>query len=449
MSAKVSLRSNLHKIAPATLALLLHAIGASAEERPWSAHRPSITWTTDWFAYLDESTLGGGDQHLVRSDLQFLFEGVVGDHFNYSIVPQLRIDSGDHSESGFAFLEDGKRRPVATFREASLGWSSNAFELSIGKQIFNWGVADAWSPIDDLNPWDYLDVPTAERIGVPAISIYHLSEKFEIQGVWQPFFTPSRIPLPGIDSRWFPDPEGFSAPAMAFSQFTFQGRDLPATQLENSQFGLRLSSSVLLDGWDLGAVYYRGHQSAGVFKASPAGSAINAVLEYPRYQEFGLSFATVFGPWQVHGEGSYHDTDEEEMDDDYIEYIIGINRSFPDPPIPFVDEATMVIEYAGQEVTRAKSSDSPYFGSRQFLRPFADALVGSLTLSFSDDTELNLSASHDFADGGSYYGTDFSHKFSDHVKCSIACDFFAGPGNSFFGKWGKNDRLSVSLTVNM
>lgn len=382
------------------------------------------------------------------SDLQFRFEGQWGSHFNYVFIPQFRWSSGDEDTSSFEFLEDGKRRPNATFKEASLGWSSGAFEVSIGKSIFNWGVADAWNPVDDLNPWDFLDVPTAERIGVPALSLYYLHDLFEIQGVWQPFFTPSRIALPGMENRWLPDPRPFVDGGPPFTDFAFGGRDLPAHQWDHGQFGLRLTSSTLIDGWDLGLTYFRGNQSAGVFRAQPAGTTLVAELEYPRYHQIGMSFATVMGPWQIHGEGAYHDTDDGDVDDDYIEYIVGINRSFSSP-VPFLDEAIVVLEYAGQEVTTAKAEDSAYFGSRQFLRPFEDALVGSLTLKFSDDTEAELFGAYDFADGGSFYGAHLSHKFNDYCKAKLGGDFFAGPGDSFFGKWGSNDRFFLSFEFNL
>ncbi|MGY8689715.1 MAG: hypothetical protein ACKVHP_18525, partial [Verrucomicrobiales bacterium] len=132
--------------------------------------------------------------------------------------------------------------------------------IMIGKDVFNWGVADAYSPVDNLNPWDYLDVPTSERIGVPALSLYHFNELFEIQGVWQPWFSPSRIPLPGFENRWLGDFQSFLASSngnlgIAPGSFSFDGVRLPSDSLDNSQFGLRLSSSKLIDGWDLGLIY--------------------------------------------------------------------------------------------------------------------------------------------------------------------------------------------------
>ncbi|MGY8689714.1 MAG: hypothetical protein ACKVHP_18520, partial [Verrucomicrobiales bacterium] len=124
---------------------------------------------------------------------------------------------------------------------------------------------------------------------------------------------------------------------------------------------------------------------------TPAG--IVASLRYPQYYEVGASFSTVLGEWQVHGEGSYHSTNRKEMDDDYIDYIVGVNRTFSDLPIPGVEETRLIVEYAGEEITREISAGSPYLGSRQFSRPFEDALIGNLTFKFSEETEAALSGS--------------------------------------------------------
>ena len=147
-----------------------------AEEPNSISMWPSIRWSTEWFGYYRESS-SGGDQHLFRSDLQFNFQGNFASDFSYTLTPQVRVDSGNNGTNRFEFREDGHGRPLATFREANIGWSSSAFELNIGKKIFNWGVADAWNPIDDLNPWDYLigrkfDFLGAERDGGGSISAW-------------------------------------------------------------------------------------------------------------------------------------------------------------------------------------------------------------------------------------------------------------------------------------
>ena len=234
---------------------------------------------------------------------------------------------------------------------------------------------------------------------------------------------------------------------MAPDSFQFSGVNLPNDSLDQSQFGLRISSSSLLDGWDLGLIYNYGHQSTGVFRGDVTPGGVVASLHYPRYFEVGASFSTVLGEWQIHGEGAYHATLDEQMDDDYIEYVIGVNRVFSDLPIPGVEETRLILEYAGEEITREISEGSPFFGSRQFSRPFEDAVVGSLNFKISEDTDIELSGSYDFADQGWMFEASLNHKFSANCKVTAGTHFFEGPEDSFLGKWNNNDRSFIALTL--
>ncbi|MFT5466230.1 MAG: hypothetical protein ACI8UO_001328 [Verrucomicrobiales bacterium] len=400
--------------------------------------KPAVEFDVDYFGYFHSVP---GDRHFTRGDLKIEFADFLGDSFHYNLTPRFRLDSSDDTVNEFAFRENSARRPLATFQEAYVSWASERYEVSLGKKIFNWGVADTYNPLDDLNPRDFLDVPTNDRIGVPALSVFRFGEVFDVQAVWEPLFSPSRIPLPGIENRWLPSFRGIPP------GFDFSGRELPSDQFENGQGAVRLSSSSLIDGWDLALSWFRGRQSAGVFRGVQVDNAILTSLEYPRYQELGGSFSTVVGDWQIHGEGSWHVTDDERKDDDYLEYVFGVNRTFAGSPIPLVNEWILVFEYAGQETTRSIPEGGPFFGSRQFARPFQDALAATVTLKVSDETQFEFGGAYDFADSGSVVRASFSHELSANLELEIGSDFFSGPEDSFFGKWGANDRFFVSIAL--
>ena len=411
---------------------------------------PTVELTSDYFGYFKGGTDGAGDQHLLRADLKLKFEGRIGENLAYLVTPQIRQGTGDNWVNTFEFRESGERRSLATFHEAYLEWLGETVQVSVGKRIFNWAVSDAYHPLDDLNPRDFLDVPTNERIGVPALSLYHLNKHVEFQAVWEPWFTPSRIPV-RLDNRWrgdFRSQQRRVSAQLGFPvQFSYAGRNLPDDRFENGQLGLRLSSSTLVSGWDLALTYFRGRHPEGVFVGALVGNTLVATLEYPRYQEIGASFSTVVGPWQVHGEGAWHLTDIEVLDDDFLEYVVGVNRSFSDVPLPVVEEIRLVAEYAGQVVTRGLPGRSGSFGSRQFSRPFEDAVAGSVTFKFSESTELEVSGAYDFADAGSIMEASLRHEFSDNIAAEFGSSFLSGPADSFFGKWDANDRIFLTVDV--
>lgn len=411
---------------------------------------PTVELTSDYFGYFSDGP-GAGDRHLVRGDLKLKFEGSLGENLVYTVTPHIRQDSGGNGVNTFEFRENNSRRSLVTFHEASLDWLGEQFQISVGKKIFNWGVSDAYQPLDDLNPRDFLDVPTNERIGVPALSIYHLHKLFEVQAVWEPWFSPSRLPLPGMDNRWLGDFRSIQARLSQQLGFPvglrFAGRRLPADQFANGQFGARISSSSLVAGWDFALTYFRGRLAEGVFVGDLQGTTLVATVEYPRYHEFGASVATVVGPWQIHGEGAWHLTDNQNLDDDYIEYVVGINRSFGDIPLAAIDEVRLILEFAGQETTRGLAAGSNSFGSRQFARPFQDAVAASVVLKFSEQTELECSGAFDFADSGSIFQASLSHELNENFEVTLGTDVLSGPNDSFFGKWNANDRIFLTLSA--
>ena len=410
----------------------------------------SIVLSTDYFGNLGEEP-SLGETHYFQADLELVFDPSLGHQWNLTAIPRLRWDNGDNTTARFEFIEDSPRRPLATFQELNLSWVHDRIELILGKEVFNWSVADAYSPTDHLNPIDFLDVPTSDKIGIPAASISYFHQAFELQGVWQPWFTPSRIPLPGSDNPWLGVPGNLlettnQAPPSA-PRFDFLGADLPSHTLSNSQLGVRITTSKLMSGWDFGLTYNVGRDSVGIFQNRITSRGIESSLVYPRFQKVGGSFATVIGDWQIHGEGAYHITKDQNLDDDYIEYVVGVNRSFSQFPLPAVEETQLILEFAGMEETRSVANPNNLLGSRIFGRPFLDATVGRLTLKHSEKMQSKFSGSYDFADRGWFVEASFGYEFSDNLKATMGADFFGGPQSSFMGKWDANDRAFFSLTL--
>jgi len=58
----------------------------------------------------------------------------------------------------FQIPETHPRRSYLSVKEATLAARRGPLEVTVGKQIFAWGTADAFNPTDRLNPYDYLDV---------------------------------------------------------------------------------------------------------------------------------------------------------------------------------------------------------------------------------------------------------------------------------------------------
>ena len=67
----------------------------------------------------------------------------------------LGVDDGFDAGLAFQIPETSLHRSILDLRESVARFRYGAFEVSVGKQIFAWGTAEGFNPVDNLNSWDY------------------------------------------------------------------------------------------------------------------------------------------------------------------------------------------------------------------------------------------------------------------------------------------------------
>lgn len=413
---------------------------------------PSLTGsaTAGFDQYLESSRTDPNGDYFYDTLLDLNMTGQMGPHALYVLSPRLQYHSGNLVDMRFEFLEQNEQRPVFTFQEAYGEFSQGGFSASIGKQLFSWGVADAYKPTDVINPGDYLIVPDGYKIGVPSTAIRYAGEWGTIEGVVVPWFTPARSPE--STDRWFPDDSetrrriqqalGFVPPIV------YPSRELPGNEVENIQGGLRLQSSSLVQGWDLSLNYFRGFQPTGVYRGGvAAGSALGLTRVFPEFHMVGGSFSTTWQDFEFHGETAYHHTVEKIQDEDYLSYIAGLNYNWTRGLPSFFDRATLVLEYAGETVTRERPAGSNFVSSG-IDRGLTNSLISKARLEFLQETRFEISGAYNFDGSDHAVGFSLAKKLFDRLDARIGADFLWGDDDTFFGAWARNDRIYSSLTLN-
>ena len=390
----------------------------------------------------------GYDKESVRAEGDSYGEGrvfseitaLVGDSLQFTFTPLVQYDSEDRTESEFELVEDGVFRPAGTFKEMYVTWYGDSFELSAGKKVYNWGVAAGYRPTDNINPVDLLDVPTAEKLGVPALSFYKFGSKVDFELIAIPIFTPHR--LPSIENRWVIIPnEADIADQIGQDPVFNVTRSLPVNTFDNLQGGFRLRSSTLADGWDLELSAFRGFDPFGLFRlVSAMPPNVNVELVYPEYWEVGGGFSTTRGKWEFHGEVAYHATKEEEQDDDYIQYVAGTTFTLDMGGGGGLDRFILTLEYLGESVTRDRPEDSE-FANTGFNRVLTDTVLSRFSFVFTEDTSLDLLGTLNFADESNAYQLAVTHSFAPFIEIRSGIDVFTGDPGSFYGNWDDNDRF--------
>ncbi len=147
--------------------------------------------------YHEDSTLDPADAGLSGNAVLQLGKNL-GRGFRLRIDPMVYLDKDARGLR--LFSEDHEDRPVFTLKEAFLSWYGETVEIEAGKTIYSWEVADAYSPVDMLNPSDIIEPLDTDKIGVPSVSVLKMFESVNIQAVFLPVFVADRSPPD--TSRW-------------------------------------------------------------------------------------------------------------------------------------------------------------------------------------------------------------------------------------------------------
>ena len=345
----------------------------------------------------------------------------------------------------FQIPETALRRSYLGVKESTLAVRGGPLEITLGKQILAWGTADAYNPTDRINPYDYLDPFDNEKMGVWAAAARLTVGPTSLVFVTVPFFTPSRLPL--LRSRWTPEaPPGFTA---VVDHPVRPDQDASATQ-----YAARLRATVA--GWDISASYYDGFDHVPAFRQSvfqlSSGVFVPRLTPvYTREKVAGLDFSTTAGKFEIHSEGVFRFVESNGRDDRF-QGIAGFNYT-QDVGLRWLDQVVIVLEYARSTVLRhirhsgiIDNQNAPLIGALLADEPFRDAVVGRVQVKLTEDTVLKLSGIADLSGPPSHYiQFKATQRITDAFHVEAGLDFMTGNRDTFFGRWGDNDRFFLML----
>jgi hypothetical protein len=425
------------------LALALVPMGAAEAEVEWS---PVTGQFTARYMGYDEESEREERKNFGEAELRIEITGRLTEDLQLVAIPLLQGDFADKTEEELRFLDDRRERPLATFEELHLTYYGETFEVSVGKQIFSWGVSQGLKPTDNLNAADFLDVPTAHKLGIPALSFLRYG-KVDVQVVVAPRFTPHR--LPGPENRWVILPEAALrqieeaagiAPIIVIDQL------LPEETSDKIQTGVRLRSSSLVDGWDLELSAFHGLDPFGLFTARLAFNPLRVLVDafYPEYTEVGGGFSTAAGAFTVHGEAVYHRTSQT-IDDDYFQYVGGFdyNQELGGPGA--LDSIRFGLEYVGESIDNHHTRPPTTF-STGFNRALVNSALALVDFVLSEETTVTLGGGINFNEDDFSSRAQISHELVENLKLDAGVEVFSGPSDTFYGNWEENDRLFVFST---
>lgn len=355
------------------------------------------------------------------------------------LVGEARADTESYANQfTFQIPETSERRSYLSVKESVVRLDGGPVAATLGKQFFAWGTADGYNPTDNLNPYDYMDPVNGEKMGVWSAAAQLTVGATNATVAVIPVFSPSRVPL--TSRRWVPPlPTGIIV----------NGRELPGQDFANVEYAARIRTT--FRGWDVSVSYFDGFESTPVIKQSVATLAPGVSVPvftpvFTQMQVAGLDASTTLGKFEIHAEAAAKFAVKNGPRDRF-EIVGGFNYAFDDLGLRWLERINVILEYA-REVTLATH---PAFGNTTasvqnfVLLPnngYNNAVIGRVLLRFTDDTQAAVSGTVDLSQSANYFTRiALTHRLTQRIQIDTGVDVLGGPSNTFWGRWGDNDRF--------
>ncbi len=196
-------------------------------------------------------------------------------------------------------------------RELTLNYYASQLEVSAGVLMERWGVLEAFSPVDVLNPRDRVeDFQGDIKRGIPGGRLSWLLDEGRIDAWLLPYSREERL-AEGKDR--------FRTSALAFSGAEFEkGKNTVSSAIRISQ---------MLESIEFAVSYYNGHTRSPYFTPNLNGvsNVITLQPNYAQIEQAGLELLWVKGQLLVKLESIYRSTNDE----NFTGLGIGLEREFP------------------------------------------------------------------------------------------------------------------------
>ncbi len=340
-------------------------------------------------------------------------------HWQFAGAVDARADT--HRQVERAWVLSGRdrerQRPAFAVRHLSAAYTQGKLTVEAGKQFVRWGKADVLNPTDRFAPRDFLNVVNTDFLAVPAVRATYGGQSNSIDLVWQPRFTPSRVPL--LNQRWANVPEGLLL------------RDAGAIYPGGSQAGARWNHIGKLAEYSLS--FYQGHNHLPLIDAGIDLNPLRVTLRrlYPQMRMYGVDFAVPLPLVTLKGEAAYF-TSSTRNADEYALYVIQIERQ--------AGEWFFVGGYAGQAVTNRRST-ADFAPDRGLTRAFV-ARAG-----YTIDTNRGIAFETAIRQNGRgvWSKLEYSQAFGQHWRATAGFTLIRGNDSDFLGQYRRNSFALLAL----
>jgi len=336
------------------------------------------------------------------------------------------LDVGTDSHQQFArkllfeWKDRSLQRAPLSIREFAAVLTTADFTITLGKQFIRWGGADFLNPTDRFAPSDLLNLVDEQILPVTAARITYTHGDNTFNAVWQPQFTPARIPL--VNQRWT-----FLPPTFYLFSTQDQGTAFPG----RSSFGARWSHSGAACEYSLS--FYDGFNYFPNFnvQSNPATSHLIYSRTYPSLKLYGGDLTAPLSPFTFKAEAAYY-TSSTKNQNEYVLYLLELERQ--------IHEAHITLGYAGEVVT-AHGSALQYLGERGFAR----GLISHVLYTIDPTRSLSVDAFIRQNGASSVVNPAYSQSFGNHWRATFGFSWLRGNLHDFLGQYHQDSFAKAEL----
>ena len=316
--------------------------------------------------------------------------------------------------------------------EAYCQYYQTNWDLTFGRQIYNWGKADGIRIMDAISPVDYREFLTRDfdetRLPLESFKFRYMPGTSEFEFVWIPKFKPARIP----DS---PDNPWYRSQMKDKIDLETTSPQEPELTLENSEIAVKYSA--FTGGIDLSA------SASYLWEDRPVLSLQNgkAVSEFHRIIMGGASLSKPIGDLVVRAEGNiiegqYFHTNTEKLsvEKGSARYLVGIDW------------------YPGNNFTL-----STQLANQQFIFDYTDQIIPDqnnylATINFRKEffrqkLELENMIYYGFDEQDIFERLSVDYAMTDNFHLACGIDYFWGK-NGYLGAYDNNDSFWLKAKYN-
>ena len=335
-----------------------------------------------------------------------------------------------------------------SFREAYVDLFFSNVEFRLGKQQVVWGKADGVFINDIVCPLDMSMFLLQDfdniRMGLPMAKANLYLGNWMLEGLWIPKFEPWQFAEAGSDWEFTLSVPPDTVWDLIPNVIHLNDEELPENSLENSEFGLKLSTFLL--GADISLLYldgYADHPSIQVVDTTITGSPIPTQIDtylsptYYRSPMYGLNFSRPVFTTVIRGELGYFanrrfsNVNMQTVTSDYFSGMMGIDFTGPlGSSISFQAIHRQIMDYKSGMVDDKTEQMATATISGSFLRETVIASVLGLA-DVNEDAGLGR--------------LDISYAWSDALRISLGGFLLWGNEDTLFGQFDVNDNIYLKI----